>query len=106
MLRRADLGLSAAERALGVNQIDGTIVVAALTTIVSRLVLRTTLGARPADKSVRQKRPSFRVVKLRDVGFLHQAGFANCSPNLATQHAVLFAVRAVVVVKFDVKARN
>ena len=71
--------------------------------MIAVLVGRVTDGTLAANESVGQKRLFDGVVELFDVSLDDEACRGHLRPDLLTQHAILRAVRAAVVVEHDVE---
>ena len=94
----------ARERALGVDHFRGQVHRAAHLAVVAVLIGGAALGAGALDEAVGKEHALFGVVELLDVLGVDKAGSFQLSVDVLGERRVLRAVRAVPVVKLDVKA--
>ena len=101
--RLAQLGRRAAQRDSRIDELCRAVMMAAAATIVARFVGRTAIGTLASHETVGQERADLRIKELLDIALLDQSRLANRLPNLCAERPVLRAVRAAVVVEFDIE---
>jgi hypothetical protein len=90
----------------GINEISRCVGGAAFVAIVSILIGGLTLGTRSLDKAVGKEDLFFWIEELFDLFGNHQVSLLQSGPEFATKLAVLFAVRASVMIKTDPESRE
>ena len=103
MFGRSDFRYSPGQRALWVLQVSWRIGRTTTAAIVTWLIFGSAFRTCATHKTVSKKRPRDRVVKLLDILFFDQSGFADYGPESFTPFPVLRTVRAAVIVKFNLK---
>ena len=91
------------ERTLRIHQLCRSISLRTLAAVVSRLIFRAAVRTGTAYKSVRQKRPGFRIIQLLDILFFDQSRVTNRLPDFAADFPILITVGAAVIVEFNIK---
>ncbi len=104
MLRFAQFRRRSGEHAFRIDEFRRRIDGAAPLAAIPILLLLTALRTGAANKTVGEKTPGNRIVKLLDFAFGNQIGFSNLFPNEITEALGLRRVRTPVVVERDIKS--
>ena len=93
----------ATHRANWIDQVRSGVARATFVAIVAVLIVGLALWASTCDKSVGQRLSRSRVQKLCDLPLDNQVFFLQCLPDLLTEFAIVWAVRATVIVEFNME---
>jgi hypothetical protein len=99
----AQLGRRPGKRALGVDQLGRRMIAQALVAMIAILVGRLALGARAFDEAIGQEGLGLGVVILLDLAIGDDAGVVDRLPNLVADLARGVAVRAAIMVEFNIE---